>query len=94
VQVVAVFFPEAWIVLPLHGESPYPFGALPEIEMRHQEAGRPAVVRVELGAHVLVCDPGLTVENLLKWKVCGVTAVRVRHHEIETCLDLSEQGVQ
>ena len=71
-QVVAILFPETGSVLALHGKSPYPFGALPEIEMRHQEARRSAVFGLELVAVELIGDPSPTIEEVLQRKVCAV----------------------
>src|SRR4051794_8933318 len=42
--VVAVLFPEAGLVAGHQGQPGDPLGALPEVEMRHQQPDRPAVL--------------------------------------------------
>src|SRR5262245_4639263 len=44
-HVLTVLRPEAWIVLLQQLEPAHPLGALPEVEVRHQKADRPAVLR-------------------------------------------------
>src|SRR5262245_53054812 len=44
-HVVTVLLPEAGIVLLQQLEPAHPLGALPEVEVRHQKADRPAVLR-------------------------------------------------
>ena len=44
IVVVAKRFPEAGLVLIAELEPPNPLGALPEVEVRHEEAGRAAML--------------------------------------------------
>ncbi len=42
--VIAKRLPEAWFILIDQAQSPHPLGALPEVEVRHQQACRAAVL--------------------------------------------------
>src|SRR5215217_450674 len=57
--VVAEGLPETWLVLGHEPEAPYPLGALPEIEVGDEQAGRTAMLRRERFSFVGVGDPGL-----------------------------------
>src|SRR5205085_10025456 len=57
--VVAVRLPEAGVVVLEHVEPADPLRALPEVEMRDQQAGRAAVLGGERFARVAGGDPGL-----------------------------------
>src|SRR5262245_4246440 len=77
VVVVAVDLPEAGLVEGLEPEPAHPFGALPEVEVRDEHPGRPAVLRLERLAVVLVDDPGLSAGDVLERQVRRVAAVAV-----------------
>src|SRR5688572_26704256 len=59
VVVVAERFPETGLVLVHESKAPHPLRALPEVEVRHEEAGGPAVLRIERFAVVAERDPSL-----------------------------------
>src|SRR6476661_9322454 len=42
--VVPVLLPEAWLVVRQQLEARHPLGALPEVQVRHQETGGAAVI--------------------------------------------------
>src|SRR4051812_9552913 len=57
VVVVAERLPEAGLVLRHEDEAAHPLGALPEVQMRDEQARGAAVLRLERLAVVLVDDP-------------------------------------
>src|SRR4051812_39196035 len=59
VVVVPVAFPEARLVPRVQLEPANPLGALPEVQMGHQQPGRAAVLGLERCAAILVGDPCL-----------------------------------
>src|SRR5918993_3993768 len=59
VIVVAQRLPETGLVLVYQPQAPHPLGALPEVEVGDEQAGRAAVLRRERLALVGVGDPGL-----------------------------------
>src|SRR5262245_25619655 len=81
VAVVPVHFPEPWLVVFHEAQAAYPFGGLPEIEVRYQEAGRAPVFGAERFAVVLPDDQRLSFEQILHWQVGRVSAIAKRHHE-------------
>ena len=91
--VVAQGLPEAGFVFGHEPEAPYPLGALPEVEVRHEQAGRSAVLGLERLAAVGVSDPGLTACDLIQRQVRGVAAVAEGDDVLGGGLDLFEQGV-
>src|SRR5580704_3750621 len=64
VNVVAEGFPEPRRVVRDELESARPFGALPEIKMRHQQAGRAAVLGGEGPALVAGRHQGLATDEI------------------------------
>src|SRR3954470_14514809 len=62
--VVAVGLPEAGLVVVEELDAAHPLGALPEVEMRHQQARRPAVLGLERLVAVAVCDPRLAAGHV------------------------------
>src|SRR5215213_8593488 len=75
VVVVAEGLPEAGFVFGDQPQSSHPLGALPEVQVRHEQAGRTAVLGLERLAAVGVSDPGLTACDIIQRQVRGVAAV-------------------
>src|SRR6185312_17061920 len=65
VVVVAEGLPEAGFVLLEQRQSTQPLGALPEVEVRHEQPGGPAVLRRQRLAVVGVDHPGAAVDEVL-----------------------------
>ena len=63
---VAVGFPETGLVLEPELKAARPLGALPEVEVRDEQARRATVLRVELLVVVLECDPCLSVADVVQ----------------------------
>src|SRR5690348_9584130 len=69
VVVVAVHLPEARLVVVAQLDPAHPLGALPEVEVRHEQASGAAVLGVERLVVVLVRDPRLAVAQILQREV-------------------------
>src|SRR4029079_10437419 len=82
VVVIAVALPEAGLVLAAKRQAAHPFGALPEVEVRDEEPGRPAVLRRERLALVGVDDPGVPARDVLDREVGRVAAIAERDNEL------------
>src|SRR4051812_15598247 len=67
--VVAVGSPEARLIVVEEGQARAPFRALPEVEMRHEQTYRPAVVDRQGPPLVLPDDPGLAVGDVRQRQV-------------------------
>src|SRR3954468_22872308 len=67
--VVAVGLPEAGLVVVEDLQSPHPLGALPEVEMRNQEARGAAVLGSQRLALVFIDDPCLFASHILEWQI-------------------------
>src|SRR5215216_2102479 len=93
VVVVAQGLPEARLVVVEQPEPPDPLGALPEVEVRDEQAGGAAVFRFERGAVVGVGDPGSATRYVLERQIGGVAAVGEGEHVLCTRLDPFEQGI-
>src|SRR4029079_3925088 len=65
VIVVAQRLPEAGLVSGQQAEATHPLGALPEIQVRHDQARRSTVCRLQRLAVVGVGHEGLAVEGVL-----------------------------
>ena len=74
VVVIAELLPEAGGVLQHQVDAANPLGRLPEVQVRDQQSGRPAVLRGKFIASVLVGDPGFAVEQILQRQVGAVPA--------------------
>src|SRR4051812_47643768 len=94
VVVVAVALPEPWLVLLCQLQAAHPLGALPEVEVRHEQPRRAAVLRLQRLASVFVGDPRLAPRHLLERKVRRVAAVAPRAHELPARLYALEQPVE
>src|SRR5262249_34890767 len=79
VDVVAVRLPEAGPVGVHEAQPAHPLGRLPEVEVRHEEARRAAVLRGERLAVVFVGDQALVAAKIGDRDVGGVAAVAERH---------------
>src|SRR5205823_13080650 len=88
VDVVAERLPEARLVSLHDPKAAHPLGALPEIEVRHDQPRRPAVDRLERLVVELVGHEGLPIDRLIDGKVGGVAAVAVRRHVAPRGIDL------
>src|SRR6266851_4656230 len=75
VVVVAVAFPEPRLVVVLELQAGDPFRALPEVEVRHNHAGRPPVLERERGPLVVPDDPCLAARHVLQREVRRVARV-------------------
>src|SRR5215207_2526241 len=93
VVVVAERFPEAWLVVVQQPQAPDPFGALPEVEVWHEQARRSAVLGLERLAAVGVGYPGPSPRDVLQRQIRGVAAVAEGEHVLGGGLDPFEQGV-
>src|SRR5262245_30633864 len=69
VVVVAVGLPKAGPVVVAQLEPAHPLGALPEVEVRDEQAGGAAVFGRDRLALVLVGDPGLAAGDVLERQV-------------------------
>src|SRR6266545_4644278 len=91
VVVVAVLLPEARRVLGAQRQPAHPLRALPEIEVRHEQTRRPAVLGLERLAVVPECDPRLASRHVLERKVRRVAAVAERDDELRRGFDAVQQ---
>src|SRR5215211_1113760 len=66
VVVVAEALPKAGLVGVQQLDPPDPFGALPEVQLRHQQPGRAAVLGLQVLAVVAERDPSLAIHEILK----------------------------
>src|SRR3954454_7529032 len=64
--VVAVLLPEPWLVAGHQGQPGAPLGALPEVEVRHEQPPRPAVLGGQRLAVELPDHPGLAAGDVLQ----------------------------
>ena len=92
-SVVAVLLPEAGLVLVAQLEPAHPLGALPEVEVRHEQPRRAAVLGLERLAVVGEGDPRLAAGQVLERQVRRVAAVAEREHVLGVVLDRLEQRV-
>src|SRR2546430_12990737 len=87
-DVIAELFPEPGLVFLHEAKATDPLGALPEIEMRHDQPRRPAVHRLER----LVAEPGgderLPLRRLVQRNIRRVAAIAVRHYVLAGRLHL------
>ena len=90
---VAVALPEAWGIVGAQLKGAQPLRALPEVEVRDEQADRAAMLGLERLAIVAVGDPRLPAGEVVKRQVRGVAAVRVGHHEGGAGLEPVEQRV-
>src|SRR3712207_5069053 len=93
VVVVAQGLPEAWLVLVHEPEAAHPLGALPEVQVGDQQAGRAAVLGFQGLAIVLVGNPGPAARHVIEGEVRGVAAVAEREDVARGRLDAFEQGI-
>ena len=82
VVVVAVALPEARLVVVAQLQPAHPLRALPEVEVRHEQPRRAAVLGLERLAVVAVRDPGLAARDVLQREVRRVAAVAEGDHEL------------
>src|SRR6202035_1145226 len=80
VVVVAVALPEPRFVMVEELESGHPLGALPEVEMGNQQAGRATVLLWEGLPFVLPDHPGLASGHVGEREVGGVPGVGGGQH--------------
>src|SRR5262245_28908625 len=81
VAVVPVHFPEPRLVVVHEAQAPYPFGGLPEIEVRHKKARWPAMLGRERLAVVLPDDQRLSLQQVLHRQVARIPAIAERHRK-------------
>src|SRR3954452_22298650 len=88
--VVAERLPEARFVLVGERQPAHPFRALPEIQVRDEQAGGAAVLGRQRFAVVAVDDPGAPARHVLEREVRRVAAVAERGHVAPEWLDALE----
>src|SRR6185437_11943005 len=81
VHVVAVLLPEARHVEVEKLEAAHPFGALPEIQMRHEQAKGPPMLRHQIDVIMPEREQILRAIEVGQGKVGGVLRVRVHDNE-------------
>src|SRR5215213_1216463 len=69
VVMVAERLPEARLVVVEQPEPPDPLGALPEVDVRDEQAGGAAVLRFAHGAVVGLCDTRSASRNVLERQI-------------------------
>src|SRR3954454_334824 len=87
VVVVAVALPEAGRILLRELQATDPLRALPEVQVRHEQPRRPAVLGSQRLASVFVHDPRLAARHLVERNVGRVDAVAPVDDELATGLD-------
>ena len=70
-----------------------PLGALPEVQVGHEQPGRATVLRIERLSVVGESDPRLAVGDVFKREIGRVAAVTEGDHIGSVVLDLLEQRV-
>src|SRR5262249_60832442 len=75
IVVVSVPFPEPRFVVIQQRDAAYPLGALPEAQMRAEQARGPTVLGRQFGAVIPERDPGLLVHQIAKRQVWRIAAV-------------------
>ena len=83
--------PEARLVVRAQLEPAHPLRALPEVEVRHQQPRRAAVLRRERLAVVAERDPRLAAGDVRERQIGGVAAVAEREHVLGRRLDAVQQ---
>ena len=78
--VVAQRLPEARFILLDQAQTPHPLGALPEVEMGHQQACRAAMLRLQGLALIGVDHPGLPTQHLVQGQVGGIAPIAEGDH--------------
>src|SRR5258708_20402844 len=92
VSIIAQRLPEARFVLLDQAQTPYPFGALPEVKMRHQQACRAAMLRLQGLSLIGVDHPGLPTQHLLQRQVGGIAPIAEGTHLAGVIRELREQA--
>src|SRR6202165_4701180 len=92
-NVISVRLPEAWLLLVLERYAAHPLGALPEIEVRHEQPHRPAVLWMKWLPVELVHDPRLVPGQVIERAVGRVPAVGENGGEVGSGFDPFEQLV-
>src|SRR5215207_8558358 len=82
VVVVAEALPEARLVLVQEPDATDPLGALPQIQMRHQQPRRAAMLGLQLRTVIGERDPRLAIEQVLQRQVGAVAAVGLGEREV------------
>src|SRR3974377_793056 len=77
VDVIAVHLPEAGLVAVHEDDAAHPLRALPEVQLRDDQAQRPSVLLRQRFAVVLVGEQYVVAHQLVEGDVRRVTAVRV-----------------
>src|SRR6266446_8168602 len=80
VVVIAERLPEPGLIAVHEAQLPYPLGTLPEVEMRHEEPGRAAVLGRERDAIVFHGGPCLAAGDVGERQVGCVASVGHREH--------------
>src|SRR5215217_4699392 len=93
VVVVAQGLPEAGDVVGSELQSPDPLGTLPEVQVRHQQARRPAVLWLKGFAFVGVAHPSLATRDILQGQVSRVVAVAEGCDVLGGGFDPLQQGI-
>src|SRR3954462_7459057 len=80
VHVISEGLPEAWLVLGNEGQATHPFRALPEVQVRNDEASWAAVSGCQRRVIELGRNQRPTVHQIGYRQICRITSVGVRHH--------------
>src|SRR5271170_7208627 len=94
VVVISERLPETRLVVIEKLETPYPFGALPKIQVRNKQPGRPTMFGGELLTVELKGDPGLPVAQVSDGKVCRVVGLGEREDVPRVAIDSREEYVE
>src|SRR3954453_5715778 len=94
VVVVPVGLPEPGLVIQAQLDPAHPLRALPEVEMGNEQPCRPAVLRLERLAFVLVRAPRLAVPYVVEREVRRVAAVAEREDVRGIRVEALEQRVE
>src|SRR6185437_4254244 len=93
VHVVAIGLPEAGLVAVEQVKAAHPFSALPEVQMRHEQPHRAAMLGRQRLAVVAERQPRLAAGHVRDRQVGGVPAVAEGQHVLRVGAYLFEQGL-
>ena len=82
IDVMAAQLPEARLVLLRKLQAAHPFARLPEIEMRHQQPCRPAMVGLKRLPLIVERDHGLAADEIGRWHIGRVAVEGMGEHEL------------
>jgi hypothetical protein len=89
--VITTDFPEPSDIFSEKFNAADPFGAFPGVELRHNQAERPAVVRSEILTIKAMGEDNIVIDELLKCKIRRVSSVTMDHDVSSSRLE-TDQG--